>query len=91
MGKLPSQANLRGVMHYIAEHEGLIVFTPRDHVWGCKSSITFERLDQCWYVALESTRRDGMVMLSHILKAWELVEETYGGNFVFKQEAEDAK
>lgn len=83
--KMPPQVNLRGIMHNVAEHGGLIVFTPQSYAWGCKSSITFERIGQCWYVAIESYRRDGMIMVSHILRAWEVVKEVYGGNFEFKE------
>ena len=83
--RLPKQVNLRAIMHNVAEHEGLIVFTPRDHVWGYGSSITFERKEQCWYLAVDSTSPDRMVMMSHVLKAWEIIKTHYGGNFVFKE------
>lgn len=77
--KMPKEANLGGIMHNIAESEGLIVFSQQPGIWGCSSRIAFERVEFCWYVTVEATF--GRVMVSHILKAWELVEKTYGGNF----------
>ena len=77
--KLPATANLSGIMHNVVESEGLIVFSQQPGIWGCHSRIAFQKVDQCWYVSLTSTF--DKVMVSHILKAWKIVEEVYGGNF----------
>jgi hypothetical protein len=79
--KLPPTANLSGTMYRIRQHEGLIVFTQDICVFGAHCRLSFERKCGCWYLS-EISDTWGRVMVSHILKAYELLCETFGGNHV---------
>lgn len=79
--RLPKEVNLCGILYRTSEAEGLIVFTEAVCVWGSFTRICFTRGadGMCWYVELHA--RGGNAMVSHIVKAYELVTAAYGKNF----------
>lgn len=73
----PPDVRLCGCNYRVAEHEGAIVFTETDPVWGTRTRFTLTRACGCWYIeAVENPR----VMVEHIAKAMEFVAEYRGGN-----------
>ncbi len=76
---LPKEANLYGVTHTVVEADGRILFSERDCAWGCPSRIAFEKRIGGWYVSIES--HDDFTMVSHVLKAWAIVEAAQGSDF----------
>jgi len=78
-----------GAIEYrIAEHEGAIVFSESISVWNWGKRIIFTTDEDklCWRVKVETglDARNELCMASHIVKAYEMVEEYRGKNFSIK-------
>ncbi len=76
---IPEFANLCGIGYRVQESEGLIVFTQESCIWGSYTRISFSRCEYCWYV--ETASRWNRVMVSHIVRAYEIVKQYRGDNF----------
>ena len=76
--ELPKSVNLCGIMYRIQQHEGIVSFKQDIECWDGYNQFTFELRSHCWYVNINS--RSGLIMASHILKAYELLCDTFGDN-----------
>jgi hypothetical protein len=82
---LPTQAILCGILYNITIHEGLVIFEQAICMYGCHARMIFERPKDCgWY--LQSSSTWDRLYVEHILSAYELIKQVYGGTFDVKQE-----
>ena len=79
---MPETVNLRGCSHRVAQAEGLIVFSEEDPIWSCGQRSSFRRVCGCWHVSIEGQM--DYISISHIVRAYEIVSEVYGGDFKFE-------
>lgn len=79
--EIPAEVILGAIRHQVQIHEGVIVFSQRDGMYGTHSRISFEKDSDgsLWYLRFSETW--GKVPVAHVLKAYKYVEAVYGGDF----------
>lgn len=83
MNKLPETVLLCAIEYRVQEHEGLISFVESGGICGVHCQFTFVRdACRCWYLSISHTF--GSVFVEHVIRAYEMVKEVYGGNFGLK-------
>lgn len=76
---IPDRVTLSCIGYYVKVVEGMVLFSSEPSIAGCYTRISFQRVDQCWYVSLIDS--GNKVMVSHVEQAYAMVKEWFGDNF----------
>lgn len=83
---LPSEAILCGIRYTIQAHEGIVIFEQSHCMFGCHTRLCFERASEpggLWY--LQSSSTWNRVSINHIVEAYKILCDVFGGSFESKQ------
>lgn len=88
MTTLPKFTTLCGIGYNITVHEGMVIFEESHCMFGCHRRMSFHRVEEkdgsgMWHIETDSTWKSTPV--SHIVAAYDMLKEVYGGSFECKQ------
>lgn len=78
--RLPDSVCFCGIRYRVSEHEGLIVFSEDQNIYGVHTRMAFSRPKDCgWY--FEFSASFGKVMVGHVVAAYEFLCMERGDDF----------
>lgn len=80
---IPPSVSLHGIEYAVSYVEGAIIFSEREHVFGQKCKLMFQRKCGCWCLSIHGTGSD-TASVGHIQAAFDFVCQWFGGDFEMK-------